>query len=272
LAQAALVVAGLRQSLDKHAEAHGEGPWTRPKPLTPPGRLGIVRNEGGAEVFKILLGIAASLGDLLMGAVAAMALARSPASAQSATPADAPLPLSYDAAAREVPAVVRKDTCPIQVAAAEDLRPNKQTIGVSMRGGPVTSEGGPWVTDGLMHLKDFGFAVKRAEASAVPEQGLLVKTSLTRAYTWHVGLKLFGMVAMKAQFIGKDGVVIQEKVYRAHGDKTNMWGAASEYVTTLNYGLNNLLRVMASDLADLCKGSQVEAYTYAGPDEQPKGK
>lgn len=209
---------------------------------------------------------------LLLVAAAAMALVHAQAGAQSAAPAEALLPLKYEADAREAPAVVRRDTCPIQVAATEDLRPNKQTIGVSMRGGLVTGEGGPWITDGLMHLKDFGFTVKPAEASAVPEQGLLVKTGLTRAYTWQVGLKLFGMVAMKAQFVGKDGVVVQEKVYRAHGDKTNMWGAASEYVTTLNYGLNNLLRVMADDLTALCKGNQVEAYTYAGPDDQPKVK
>jgi hypothetical protein len=49
-----------------------------------------------------------------------------------------------------------------------------------------------------------------------------------------------------------------------------MWGAASEYVTTLNYGLNNMLPVLASDLVSLCKGTKVEPYSYAGPEEPAK--
>jgi hypothetical protein len=49
-----------------------------------------------------------------------------------------------------------------------------------------------------------------------------------------------------------------------------MWGADSEYATTLNYGLNNLLPVLATDLVALCKGNKVEAYSYAGPDEKKK--
>jgi len=77
------------------------------------------------------------------------------------------------------------------------------------------------------------------------------------------------MVALKAQFIDQNGV-LQEKYYRAHGDKTNMWGAVSEYITTLNYGLNNMLPVLAKDLVSLCRGTKVETYTYAGPEEPEK--
>ena len=64
--------------------------------------------------------------------------------------------------------------------------------------------------------------------------------------------------------------MLQVKYYRAHGDKTNMWGVGSEYVTTVNYGLNNLLPVLASDLVSLCKGTQVEKYSYAGPEPVKK--
>jgi hypothetical protein len=99
--------------------------------------------------------------------------------------------------------------------------------------------------------------------------GLAIKTTLTRAYTWQIGLKIFSMVALKAEFVDRNGL-LQQKYYRAHGDKTNMWGADSEYLTTLNYGLNNLLPALAQDLVSLCKGSKVEAYTYAGPDPAVK--
>ena len=210
-----------------------------------------------------------------MALAALVALVLPTAFAQTAPPpaaaADAPMPLAYEVAAREAPAVARQGTCPIQVVPTDDQRQNKLTIGASMRGPLLTGDASPWVTDGLLQLKDYGFPVQRAAAGAAPTDGLLVKTSISRAYTWQVGLKLFGMVAVKAQFVDKNGV-LQEKHYRAHGDKTNMWGASSEYVTALNYGLNNLLRAMADDLTLLCKGTKVEAYTYAGPEAKPAAK
>lgn len=200
--------------------------------------------------------------------------AQAQTAASQAAPAspDTPMPLVYEATAREAPAVARTGTCPIHVVPALDRRQNQQTIGASIRGALLTGEASPWVTEGLMHLKDWGYTVQRADASApAPAQGVVVKATLTRAYTWQVGLKLFSMIALKAEFADKNGV-LQEKYYRAHGDKTNMWGAPGEYVTALNYGLNNLLRVMADDLSELCKGSKVEPTTYAGPEGKAQAK
>ncbi|WP_232441478.1 hypothetical protein [Burkholderia ubonensis] len=75
--------------------------------------------------------------------------------------------------------------------------------------------------------------------------------------------------AVKAEFADRNGV-LQQKYCRSHGDKTNMWGAKTEYVNTLNYGLNNLLPFIARDLQSLCKGEKVDGYSYAGPDGLPK--
>lgn len=191
--------------------------------------------------------------------------------AQPIAPSDERITLTYEATAREAPAVVHKGTCPVRVLPTEDQRQNKLTIGAYMGGALMTTEASPWLTDGLLQLQDFGFSVQRVDSAQPPTDGLLVKSVVTRAYTWQVGMKLFGMIALKAQFIDKNGIV-QDKYYRAHGDKTNMWGAKGEYVTTLNYGLNNLLRVMAEDLARLCQGKKVESYSYAGPDGKSSAK
>lgn len=201
----------------------------------------------------------------------ALALATSSSMAWAQADAEAPMALKYDTVAREAPPVVLKDTCPVHVAPTDDQRQNKLTIGATVRGPLLTGEASPWVTDGLLQLKDHGYTVQRVDDGSVPAGGLHVKTTITRAYTWQIGFKIFSMVALKAQFSNANGVV-QDKYYRAHGDKTNMWGASAEYVTTLNYGLNNLLRVMAEDLAALCQGRKVEAYTYAGPDPKPPAK
>ena len=175
-----------------------------------------------------------------------------------------PLEINYDRDTREAPADMHRDLCPIRVATAIDSRQNKETVGQAMGGALLSGDLSKWVTDGLTDLKNYGATVDVGGDAPPSADGVLIRTSLTRAYTWQVGIKLFSMVAIKAQFINKNGV-IQEKYYRAHGDKTNMWGADSEYVTTLNYGINNLLPVLAKDLVSLCKGTPVERYSYAGP-------
>lgn len=185
--------------------------------------------------------------------------------AGSDTGSPPPLDMAYERNAREMPATQLRGTCPIHVALPQDDRQNKETIGAGFRGALVTGEAGPWVLDGLLQLEDFGFTVDQVKDATAPQDGLTVKTYLTRAYTWPIGIKLFSMVALSAQFIDKNGVVVQEKHYRAHGDKTNMWGADSEFITTLNYGLNNLLSVLARDLVSVCSGAKVEPYSYAGP-------
>lgn len=198
-------------------------------------------------------------GLLLLGALAAPAWA---------------VDVKYSWADRENPnPQPQTEVCPVRIVPVADGRQNKETIGQTpdflhiVPGAPLLSgELGPWVSDGLANLKAYGFPVATVAEPAPPGDGVLVRTTLTRAYTWQVGFKIFSMVALKVQFVDRNGVV-QEKHYRAHGDKTNMMGAQSEYATTLNYGLNNILPAMAKDLVSLCKGAKVEPYTYAAPEE-----
>lgn len=199
-----------------------------------------------------------------------LALVAAPYAALASIETEPVLDFKYDWNTRENPqqAVPQlSNGCAVRVAPAVDLRQNKETIGAGVGGPLLTGDIGAWVTDGLLHMKNFGLDVGTGQAA--PPRGVLVKTSLTRAYTWQIGFKIFGMVALKAEFVDANGAV-QQKYYRAHGDKTNMWGADSEYVTTLNYGLNNLLPVVAQDLTALCQGKKVEPYSYAGPEEPVK--
>jgi len=178
--------------------------------------------------------------------------------------------MKYDRSARENYALQPyQSACPVHIVLTEDARQNKETIGQSGSGALLAGDVSRWVADGFIALKDYGYAVDETNSLEPPAAGITVRTSVTRAYTWHLSVKIFSMVALKAQFIDRNGV-LQEKYYRAHGDKSNMWGADSEYVTTLNYGLNNLLPAVARDLQSLCKGQKVESYTYSGPEEVTK--
>lgn len=194
------------------------------------------------------------------------------ASAASATNTDygSKVDMKYDRSARENYALQPyQSTCPVHIVLTEDARQNKETIGQSGSGALLAGDISRWVADGLLALKDYGYVVDETRSLEPPASGITVKTSVTRAYTWHLSVKIFSMVALKTQFIDRNGM-LQEKYYRAHGDKSNMWGADSEYVTTLNYGLNNLLPAVARDLQSLCKGQKVESYTYSGPEEVTK--
>ncbi|VVE71870.1 hypothetical protein PAN31117_04197 [Pandoraea anapnoica] len=219
---------------------------------------------------------------LALGVAAAMlscATAFAATSPEPATAAAAQIPagfgekvdMKYDALASENPiGLVQTGTCKVHIAPAVDARQNKETIGASGSGALLADNVSPWMSEGLGHLKDYGYDVADiADGAPAPAQGVTIRTSVTRAYTWQIGLKLFSMVAVKAEFIDRNGV-LETKYYRAHGDKTNMWGANAEYVTTLNYGLNNMLPFIARDLQSLCRGEKVEEYTYAGPDGVPK--
>ena len=206
---------------------------------------------------------------LVLGNAAVAATAASP---NSAIESGDKVEMKYDAAAREAGAKpVRAGACKLRVVTTEDARQNKETIGQSITGALLAGDISPWMTEGLGHLQDYGYTVSTIGATdaAPAAEGVTLRTSVTRAYTWQIGLKIFSMVVVKAEFSDRNGV-LQQKYYRAHGDKTNMWGARDEYVTTLNYGLNNLLPFVARDLQSLCKGEKVEAYSYAGPDGPPQ--
>lgn len=182
-------------------------------------------------------------------------------------PKNQPLDMQYDAKMREVPQEHLDGLCHVRVT-VKDERQNKETVGLSFRGALLTTDMRTWVANGLSDLRNFGAEVDTEEGVPLPAGGgVAVEASLTRAYIWQVGFKIFSMVALKARFSNGNGL-IQEKYYRAHGDKTNMWGADSEYVDTLNYGMNNLVPVMAQDLVSLCRGVPVEQYSYAGPPEK----
>jgi hypothetical protein len=127
-----------------------------------------------------------------------------PLFALAAADTPAAVDMKYSWADREVPApAALAGTCPVHVVATEDARQNKETIGATFGGPLLSGNASRWASDGLIHLKGYGFTVDETTSTAPPGAGITVKTSLTRAYTWQVGLKIFSMVALKAQFIDK---------------------------------------------------------------------
>jgi hypothetical protein len=187
------------------------------------------------------------------------------------TQQDQTIKMTYSAIDKEnVPIEKLQIACPVLLAPLIDARLNKETIGAPFFGksalvGPIES----WMKDGLSELKTYGASISPSGSVATPAgKEIAMEVKITRAYTWQVGLKIFSTITTKMKYISAGGA-IQEKSYRVLGDKTNMWGAQSELVTTLNYGLNNLLPTLAFDLQVVCNGGKLSAYSFVQPGTKP---
>jgi hypothetical protein len=184
-------------------------------------------------------------------------------SSQASAQPDPSLKMVYSAIEKEnVPIDKLQIDCPVFLAPIVDTRLNKETIGApfssSILIGPIEN----WVKDGLIELKRYGVPINPTDALRVPAgKEIVMQATVTRAYTWGVGLKIFSTITAKIKYIASTGNTY-EKSYRVLGDKTNMWGAPGEALTTLNYGLNNLLPTLAFDLQSVCNGNALATYSF----------
>jgi hypothetical protein len=189
---------------------------------------------------------------LALSAVSIIGNVQAQTPAQSAAPAkDEPLSMKYDAVANDVPFVQLRNACAIRLAPVVDARMNKETLGINFGSALLSGDAAAWSTEGLKNLSRFGFKVESVDAGVAAGNGLTLSPQITRAYTWQIGVKLFGTVVVKIDYLKPDGSV-EHKTYRASGHKINMWGANYEFMDTLNYAFNNLLRNVATDAEKRC--------------------
>jgi hypothetical protein len=182
-----------------------------------------------------------------MPLVALLCAALSPAVAMAAEK----VTLVYEPqTADNTPRRLVSSTCTVALAPVQDGRNNRETIGHEWEA--IVADGAvPWVTAAADRLKAYGFDV--VETSTPPAGSIGLAPTLIRAYTFHGPMRINGMVALDSRLTLPNGQVEQRK-FRASGNKANMAGSASEYVTALNYAINNLMDNVAQQLAPLCPG------------------
>lgn len=157
------------------------------------------------------------------------------------------LVLAYNAAEVDTPPVRLSTTCTLNVTSVADRRNNVENISSDheLPAGDPT----PWIKSGLENLKVYGYDVRQ---NPTPMAGAVnLDVQLIRSYTWMGNMRINGMVAMDVGITPAGGTRTVQK-FRASGSKTNMWGASSEYLTTLNYSFNNVLQKMATSLQAAC--------------------
>ncbi len=158
--------------------------------------------------------------------------------------------MAYDPKTVDVLPVTLSGACAVTVTEISDQRNNKETVGTDFR--PLVSPDPlPWVGAALANLSAYGYTVARADKSKASD--VAISAALTRSYTFLGPMRINGVVALDARLTTPSGRQIARK-YRASGSKTNMMGAVDEYMTTLNYAMNNLLAQLAADLQEICAG------------------
>jgi hypothetical protein len=156
--------------------------------------------------------------------------------------------MNYDAKTSDATPARLPGACAITVTRIADQRNNKETVGSEFK--PLYSRDPvPWVGAALGTLAAYGYTVSTADR---PRPGqAAIDGALIRAYTFHGPMRINGVVALDATLTTPSGRQISRK-YRASGSKTNMAGGTEEYMTTLNYAINNLVAQMAVDLQKVC--------------------
>lgn len=157
--------------------------------------------------------------------------------------------LNYEASSSDVSPKKLVSGCSISIAPVKDARHNKETIGHEFTALMATGAS-PWATAALQRLRDYGYEVNQDSAAS---SSIQISPSLIRAYTFHGPMRINGMVAIDVDATLANGSHQALKL-RASGSKSNMAGMNSEYVTALNYAINNLIDRAAHELAPLCSG------------------
>jgi len=159
--------------------------------------------------------------------------------------------MKYDSAVHEhIPAPL-PGACTIIVGKISDDRPNKETVGNEFRT-LLSGDLKPWITEALNNLTAYGFKVIRSDDAQQNANAITVNADLYRSYSWNGPMRINGMVAMEVEYIRAGAEPTKHKI-RAFAGKTNWAGATSEYMTALNFAMNNVLDKLAKELEGVCQ-------------------
>lgn len=185
--------------------------------------------------------------NLIVASLAACACLAVPAYAASAEPTV----LRFDPSSSDVRVAPIAGACTINIMQISDQRFTKDGVGVDS---PIpTDSPQAWIASSLDSLSSYGFTVKHS-ATPLPS-AINLNVNLIRAYTWLGNMRINGMVAIDVTAPSMPNAGVEK--FRAAGSKSNMMGANSEYVTALNYAVNNMVGKMAPALQKHCQNAKL---------------
>lgn len=164
-------------------------------------------------------------------------------------------------AATTAPAAL--DGCRVPVRGMDDIRPHKGSLGAVMFpfeefafSVPTTAtsirsgDGTMWLKGAVRSLRPLGLSVP----NTAPGEG--VDVALRAAQTWLGGMNMHSHVVLQASYPLAGGTRVVKR-YHGFGSKINGFGANSEFMTTLNIGMEEALNRFAADMRRFCQDGAI---------------
>lgn len=151
--------------------------------------------------------------------------------------------------------VSQAGACTVVVAAPNDIRKNKDTLGTTFRDNPILSNQSPtiWLGSVLQDLKERGFSTVSGSTQSEPTapRSVTLFTDLDKLYIWNHSLNLHATLVVRAKIQSNSGEML-EKTYRVNSTKLNWANADREFIETVNLAGDHLLEQLVIDLEGLC--------------------
>jgi len=145
-----------------------------------------------------------------------------------------------------------KRSCRIVIAAVNDDRGNRETLGVAAGRPLVGHSVVDWVAHGLREFRKAGYSVESLGQDAVAsDNDLLIEVSVRRAYTRTFLSQFEAVVALKVKFSGRQNLTT-ERDYRGSVTRINWVNGNVEVANVMNEALAEALRRIGEDIERIC--------------------
>jgi len=145
-----------------------------------------------------------------------------------------------------------KRLCRIVIAAVNDDRGNRETLGVAAGRPLVGYSVVDWVARGLRELRKAGYSVESLGQDAVAsDNDLLTEVSVRRAYTRTFLSHFEAVVALKVKFSGRQNLTT-ERDYRGSVTRIDWVNGNVEVANVMNEALAEVVRRIGEDIERIC--------------------
>ncbi|PYM23133.1 MAG: hypothetical protein DMD78_12650 [Candidatus Rokuibacteriota bacterium] len=140
--------------------------------------------------------------------------------------------------------------CRVTVAAVEDERANRDTLGAIGNRPLQADDVREWIVHGMRDVGGAGDGGGPAEAGRPPAD-IVTRIGIERVYARTVVTQMEAVVALRAAFTAADGS-LTERRYRGTGTRVNWVNAGMEFAVLLNEALGSAVTQIAADAGRLC--------------------
>jgi hypothetical protein len=144
-----------------------------------------------------------------------------------------------------------KRSCRIVIAAINDDRGNRETLGVAAGRPLVGHSVVDWVARGLRELRKAGYSVENVGQDVASDKDLRTEVSVRRAYTRTFLSQFEAVVALKVKFSGRQNLTT-ERDYRGSVTRINWVNGNVEIANVMNEALAEAVRRIGEDIERIC--------------------